>query len=266
MSLLLAGVVTGAIGSVLGLGGGVFLVPALVLWFGIPIQAAAGAGLVAVIATSSAAEAVNVAKEIANIKLGMILETATVCGAITGGFAAAYLPARVLIGIFSVLLAIVTVLLWRGRLSETASSETKGYFPASYKDPALKRTVHYAVRRLDVGMTTAFFAGNLSGLLGVGGGVIKVPVLHLFCGLPMKAAAATSNFMIGLTGAAGAVVYFANGQLELRLSGLVALGVLAGSTGGAWVSRYLPGNTIRKAFSLLTLGLSLLMLRRSLGL
>lgn len=267
-ALLLAGAATGAIGALLGLGGGVFLVPALVLWFGIDIQAAAGAGLVAIIATSNAAAAVNLGKGIVNVELGMVLETATVAGAITGGFAAAFLPARLLIGLFALLLALITVLLWRDKNIETDAvvSPEEGLFPASYEDPALRRTVRYAVRRLGAGMGTAFFAGNLSGLLGIGGGVVKVPVLHLFCGVPMKAAAATSNFMIGVTGAAGAVVYFANGQLDMRLCGVVALGVLAGSTGGAWASRLIPGKNIRKGFALLTLGLSLLMLRRSLGL
>lgn len=266
-ALLLAGAATGAVGAILGLGGGVFLVPALVLGFGVPIHAAAGAGLVAVIATSSAAAAVNVGKGIVNVELGMILETATVAGAITGGFAAAFLPARLLIGLFSVLLAAITVLLWRDRPSgdDDSAAETTGRFPASYEDPALGRRVRYAVRRLDVGMGTAFLAGNLSGLLGIGGGVVKVPVLHLFCGMPMKAAAATSNFMIGVTGAAGAVVYFANGQLDMRLSGLVTLGVLAGSTVGARAARRLTGRSVRKSFALLTLGLSVLMLRRSLG-
>ena len=267
-ALLITGAVTGAIGAILGLGGGVFLVPALVLGFGIPIHSAAGAGLVAVIATSCAAAAINVKKGLVNIELGIVLETATVLGAITGGFAAAYLPAKILIGVFSVLLACMTALLWRDRIteSESSKSDSQGVFPASYHDPALKKTVDYAVHRLDIGMITAYFAGNLSGLLGIGGGVVKVPVLHIVCRMPMKAAAATSNFMIGVTGAAGAVVYFANGKLDLRLSGLVAIGILLGSTGGALISQRLSGRAVRKAFAVLTLVLSILMMRRSLGL
>lgn len=265
--LFLAGGATGAIGAILGLGGGVFLVPALVLFFDVPIRAAAGAGLVAVIATSSAAAAINTGRGWVNIRLGMVLETATVAGAITGGFLAALLPARIVIGAFGTLLAAVTILLWRDKPGRGAAGdgEPKGRFIEEFHDPALGRVVRYGVRRLEAAMGTAFFAGNLSGLLGVGGGVIKVPVLHLFCGMPIKAAAATSNFMIGVTGAAGAVVYAMHGELDPALSGVVALGVLAGSTLGAKIAPRLPSRGIRRAFALLTLILAVQMLRRSLG-
>jgi uncharacterized membrane protein YfcA len=263
--LLVTGAATGTVGAILGLGGGVFLVPALVLAFGVPIQAAAGAGLVAVVATSCAAASVNVKKGIVNVELGLVLETATVLGAVTGGFAAAHLPANILVGVFAALLALITALLFRDKAGQDdAAVHATGAFPARYKD--MGREVKYGVDRIGAGMGTAFAAGNLSGLLGVGGGVIKVPVLHLFCGMPMKAAAATSNFMIGVTGATGAVVYFANGKLDLTLSGLVTLGVLAGSTLGAWASKHLSGRAVRKAFAVLTFFLSILMLRRSLGL
>ncbi|OIO07373.1 MAG: hypothetical protein AUJ52_10450 [Elusimicrobia bacterium CG1_02_63_36] len=265
--LFASGAFTGTLGAILGLGGGVFLVPALVLGFGVPIRDAAAAGLVAVIATSSAAAAVNTGRGLVNIRLGMVLETATVSGAVAGGVAAAFLPARVIIGVFGALLAAVTVLLWREPAAhDPDAADSDGLFPDEYHDPSLGRTVRYSVRRIGAAMGTAFFAGNLSGLLGVGGGVVKVPVLHLFCGMPIKAAAATSNFMIGVTGAAGAVTYAMHGGLDSSLCGIVALGVLSGSTAGARIAPHLPARAIRRVFALLTLLLSIQMLRRSLGL
>ena len=256
-ALLLAGfgAFAGLTGTLLGVGGGVFLIPALVLWGGVDLAHAVAAGLVAVIATSSAAGSVNVERGTANMRLGMVLETTTVLGALTGGFSAALIPARWLIGLFAVLLAAVTVLLWRGRGTGTDGQDAgpaDGVLGASYHDAAAGREVAYSVVRLPAGLAASFIAGNLSGLLGIGGGVIKVPVLHLYCGMPMKAAAATSNFMIGVTAAAGAVVYLARGAFEPALTAAVVLGVLAGSAAGSAVNRRVGDAHIRRVFALLT--------------
>ncbi len=264
--LLAAGAATGMIGSILGIGGGIFLVPALVLWFDVPIAHAAGAGLVAVIATSSAASASNIKKGTANMPLGLVLETSTVLGAITGGLLAAHSPDRAVIGVFGALLAAITVLLWRDPVEDCAkAAPARGALGGEYYDASERRTVRYGVRRMPAALSAGFLAGNLSGLLGVGGGVLKVPVLHLWCGVPMKAAAATSNFMIGVTAAAGAIVYFGHGRLDATLSATVALGVLAGSTLGAKTAGRLRDPWVRRAFAVLTLFLGLQMLRRALG-
>ncbi len=266
LPLLAAGAATGLIGSILGIGGGIFLVPALVLWFDVPIAHAAGAGLVAVIATSTAASASNVKKGTANMPLGLVLETTTVLGAITGGLLAAHSPERAVIFVFGILLAVISLLLWRDPAKDSAkTAPARGVLGGEYYDPAERRTVRYGVRRMPTALSAGFFAGNLSGLLGVGGGVLKVPVLHLWCGVPMKAAAATSNFMIGVTAAAGAIVYFGHGRLDAPLSATVALGVLAGSTIGARTAGRLRDQWLRRGFSALTLFLALQMLRRALG-
>ena len=265
-ALLAAGAVTGLLGAVLGIGGGVFLVPALVLWFQVDMTQAVAAGLVAVIATSSAAASVNVERGTANMPLGLVLENATVLGALCGSFLAAFLAPELLIGLFGALLAVVTALLWRGPAGGPALPGGKdGVLGGSYYDPAAGRTVSYSVRRLGAGLGVSFVAGNLSGLLGVGGGVLKVPVLHLYCGMPMKAAAATSNFMIGVTAAAGALVYFGRGEVDPVLSGTVALGVLGGSLFGTALSGRLRDRSVRRAFALLTFTLSVQMLRRAFG-
>lgn len=269
LALFAAGIFTGALGALLGLGGGVFLVPALVLWFGADISHAAGAGLVAVIATSCAGAAVNVDKGIANMRLGLVLELSTVLGALCGGVLAAYLPARTLIALFGALLAGIGILLWRDGQDEAENggdaAAEPGPLGGSYYDPAAGRVVSYAFRRLSAALGAGFAAGNLSGLLGVGGGVLKVPVMHLYCGMPMKAAAATSNFTIGVTAAAGAIVYFARGALDPLLSAVVALGVLLGSQGGLHLSARLRDRSVRRAFALVAALLAFGMLRRALG-
>lgn len=263
-ALLAAGAATGTLGALLGVGGGVFLVPALVLWFGVPMGQAAASGLIAVIATSSAAASSNVENGVANMRLGMAMETVTVLGALTGGIAAAHLPARLLIGLFGVLLASVGVLLWRDKAPDRDRTERpRGPLDGRYYDPALERVVGYSVRRLPAGLAASFAAGNLSGLLGVGGGIIKVPALHLLCGVPIKAAAATSNFTIGVTATAGALLYAARGDMDPTVSGIVTLGVMAGSAGGAALSRRLPDRSIRKAFALLTALLATQMLSKA---
>lgn len=264
--LAAAGVATGLIGTVLGVGGGVFLVPALVLWMGVDMGGAAAAGLVAVIATSSAAGSVNVRRGTANMRLGLVLETATVGGALCGGVAAAHLPDRAVVGLFGLLLAAVTVLLWRTDSGSEAPPEADapiGALGGDYHEESTGRRVRYPFRRLPAALGVSFFAGNLSSLLGVGGGIVKVPVLHLFCGMPVKAAAATSNFMIGVTAAAGALVYFGRGAIDLPLSGAVALGVLAGTAAGSHVNRRIGDAAVRRAFALLTAFLALQMLRRA---
>jgi len=219
-----------------------------------------------VIATSTAAASVNVVKGTANIRLGLVLETATVVGALTGGFAAAYILPQILIGVFGLLLLIISVLLWRDKLKDKSKSAARaGSLGGEYYDEAAKKTVVYTPQRLPAGLAAGFTAGNLSGLLGVGGGVLKVPILHLYCGIPMKAAAATSNFMIGITAATSAIIYFNRGDIDPFLSSVVALGVLSGSLLGAKFGGKIKDRNLRKAFALLTLFLGAQMLRRSLG-
>lgn len=267
MALLLAafGAVAGLLGTLLGVGGGVFLIPALVLWAGVDLPHAVSAGLVAVIASSSSAGSVNVGRGTANMRLGMVLEPATVLGALTGGFSAALIPVRGLIALFAALLASVTVLLWRGRAEEDdgAAPAAQGVLSATYYDAAAGRDVTYSVTRLPTALAASFFAGNLSGLLGIGGGVVKVPVLHLFCGIPMKAAAATSNLMIGVTAAAGAVVYLARGAFEPAVTAAVTLGVLAGSEFGSRVNRKIRDANVRRVFAALTAFLTVQMAWRA---
>jgi uncharacterized membrane protein YfcA len=263
--LVLAGAGAGLLGAVLGIGGGVFLIPTLVLFFHLPMINAVAAGLAAIIATSSAVASVNVERGTANMRLGMVLELATVAGALLGSLYAALIAARVLIGLFGALLALVSVLLWRRSApvhDETAASAA-GPLDGEYDDPASGRRVAYRVKRLPVGLGVSFGAGALSGMLGIGGGVFKVPALHLFCGVPMKASAATSNFMIGVTGAASAFLYFSRGDMLPRPTACIVLGVLAGSLAGTRLNKSLKDSAVRRAFAALTVILSIQMLRKA---
>ena len=243
----------GLLGSLVGVGGGVIVVPALTLLLGVDIRHAIAASIVAVVATSSSAASMYVRERIANIRLGMLLETATVLGAVCGASVAALLPVRGLFVLFGCVLVWTTWNMLRkkhGRrrnlsvdpLAERLSLST------SYFDPAEGREVAYRVGRTKIGLCAGYVAGVLSGILGIGGGVIKVPVMNLAMGLPIKAATATSNFMIGMTAAAGAAVYFARGDISFFVAAPVAVGVICGAKIGSRLLGSLRGGVIKAIF------------------
>jgi len=275
--LLLTGSAIGVLGAILGIGGGVFIVPALVLIFNIPVHHAIATSIVSVIATSSAATSTNVEKGLVNMRLGMTLEIGTVLGAMSGALTAEWLSEATLLRIFSVVLLVGAALLgWKSGKGETSKSSTDlqvrhqgesgvntgspndapeelGLLGASFYDPAEGRQISYRVRKAPLGFLASLVAGNLSGLLGVGCGFINVPMIHLVCGVPMKAATATSTFMIGVTGAASAFIYFGRGEVRPALTTAVILGVLVGSFTGAVISHRLPGRLIQAIFAVFLL-------------
>jgi uncharacterized membrane protein YfcA len=269
--LILAGVGPGILGALLGTGGGVFLIPLLVLAFDVPMHYAIATSIVSVIATSSAAASTNVEQGTANMRLGMTLEIATALGAILGGLTAAWLSAPVLEVLFSCVLLPTAWFMWRGRedadrhqtpeINATASEvpEPIGRLGGEYVDDALQTKVTYRVDRLWAGLLISFFAGNISGLLGIGGGVFKVPAIHLLCGVPIKAAAATSNFMIGVTAAASAFLYFGRGEVRPALTAAVVLGVLLGTALGSAISRRISATFLRHLFAVLLVVVALQM-------
>lgn len=253
--LLVSGFAAGLIGGLLGLGGGIVIVPILVLLLKVPVHAAVATSLFCVIATSSAAASRNIARGIANVRLGVLLEPLTVTGAIAGGVLAGYLSGSTLITIFAVALVAMAVPMARGEASEADEDVSEIEPPAndalqsSYWDPASREEVTYVPRRLGLARGVSFLAGILSGLLGVGGGVVKVPILVSFCGIPMKAAAATSNFMIGVTAVASAILYYGRGDVLPLVAAPSVLGVFMGSRTSARLAGRLHGRTIRKIFA-----------------
>jgi len=263
---LLAGAGTGVLGAILGTGGGVFLIPLLVLIFGVEMHFAVATSIVTVVATSCAVASANVECGTANMRLGMTLEIATSLGAIAGGLTVAKMNPQILEALFAIVLVPTAIMMWRGRTERAAmtlapaatiptetstSEETLGALGQRYFDPQLGYDVNYRVKNLPGGLGISLIAGILSGMLGIGGGVFKVPALHLLCGMPIKAAAATSNFMIGVTATASAFLYFGRGQVRPAMTAAIVLGVLAGSVIGSLVNQRIGGKVINRTFAVL---------------
>jgi len=236
--ILLSGAAAGFLGSVLGVGGGIILVPLLVLVFGVPIHLAIGTSIMTVIATSSMAGTFNLERGTVNIRLGMLLEVATAVGALFGGVVAGAIRGPVLTVIFGAILQPIAALMWR-----------KGHERPGRGGPPSESD--YRMRRLPVAMALSLAAGTISGLLGTGGGIIKVPALTVFCNVPARVAASTSTFMIGVTAVASAFLYFGRGQVRPALTGVVILGVLGGSALGTQVHQRLRSHQIIRLFALL---------------
>jgi uncharacterized membrane protein YfcA len=224
--------VTGSLGALLGIGGGVFLVPFLNLVLHLPYRESAAISLVTVIATSSAASASPGRLSLVNLRLGMVLEIFTTIGGFSGALLAQRVSDRVLFFTFAVAMALVSLVMIRVRGKRTSSSDPAidvGALGARYHDPDTDAPVAYRMRRLPVAFGVSYLAGVVSSMNGIGGGVLKVPALNAWCGMPMRAAAATSSLMIGATAVVGAIVYFARGQLLAPYAAAAALGVLVGS-------------------------------------
>lgn len=264
----IAGVLAGVMGSMVGLGGGVLIVPALTLFLGVPIHHAIAASVVAVVATSTTTAITYVRDDISNIRLGMTLETATTVGAVLGGLTAAVLSREVLSGIFGVVLIVMSVYLILKQRQigvRPAPAQEVGLFGGRYYDPFLRQEVTYQVRRLPLGLAASFLAGNISGLLGIGGGPIKVPAMTIGMGVPMKAAAATSNFMIGVTACASAYIYYARGMINPLVAVPVALGVTAGAFAGSRLAPRVSGAYLTVALAVILLALAVQMALAAVG-
>jgi uncharacterized membrane protein YfcA len=242
----------GLVGSMLGLGGGVLIIPILTIFLGVPIKTAIGTSIVSVIATSSAAGAVYVSRGMTHTRLGMVLEVATTLGALAGGITAVLISPRWLEGIFGLVLLYVVYSMRRLPSGEGVGQRT-GTLEASYPDPVTSQQVTYGVRRLPYGLGASFLAGNISGLLGIGGGIIKVPIMTLIMGIPLKAAVATSNFMIGVTAATSAVIYYARGYVNPQIAVPTALGVLLGAQLGSRLGSRARSVVLKRMFQALLL-------------
>jgi len=229
------GALTGTLGAALGIGGGVFLVPLLVLGLDVPIRTAAGISLVAVIATSSAVTARSRVRNLINLRLGMLLEVATTTGGLTGGLTTRLVPEHTLIATFAVASAgigIATLSRLRHRNIILDPDADIGWLGSRFHEEESGGLVSYRVRRLPLAFGASFVAGTLSSLLGIGGGVLKVPVLNTWCGVPMRVAAATTAFLVGVTAVSAVPLYYAHGDIVPPLAAAAVLGVLAGSRAG----------------------------------
>jgi uncharacterized membrane protein YfcA len=264
-------VLAGVVGSLVGMGGGVLLVPMLTLAFGLPIQYAIGTSIVAVIATSSGSAAAYVRDHLTNMRVGLFLEMATTIGAISGAFLAVFLVPNLLFVIFGVVLLIAAVPL----VIKIGEELPKGvrddrwakwlHLSGSYPDRRLGREVPYQVTRTPIGLAMMYVAGVLSGLLGIGSGTLKVIAMDTVMRLPMKVSTTTSNFMIGVTAAASAGIYFSRGDIPPLIAAPVALGVLAGAFIGSRLLTCLSNRTLRLIFLPVLAIIAIQMVMRGLG-
>ncbi|HVT79173.1 MAG TPA: sulfite exporter TauE/SafE family protein [Phycisphaerae bacterium] len=246
-------VAAGLFGSLLGLGGGTIVLPALTLLLHIDIRYAIGASVVSVIATSSGAAAAFVKEHMSNLRVAMWLEIGTTAGAITGAYVAGVVNDRVLFIIFGIVLGYSALrMLAKARQVEAQPPADpwadRLQLHDHYFDHVDNRVVHYRVARSRLGLLLMYIAGVVSGLLGIGSGALKVPAMDLAMRLPIKVSTATSNFMIGVTAAASAGVYFARGDINPFIAAPVMLGVLSGATLGSRLLRRIESGMIRALF------------------
>lgn len=252
--LFLVSIFAGVFGSIVGLGGGVVIVPVLTLLLGVDIHFAIGASIVAIIGTSSGAASTYVKDKLTNLRVGMFLEIATTSGAIAGAALAAYVDSSALAFVFGLIL-LATLIPTVTRFGEDipASPELKGLskrlgLTGSYAETD-GRVVHYNATRPEAGLFGMVIAGILSGLLGIGAGAFKVLSMDFAMKLPMKVSTTTSNFMIGVTAAASAGIYYARGDVNPLIVAPVAMGILIGAVVGAKLLVRTRNPTIRKVFA-----------------
>jgi uncharacterized membrane protein YfcA len=257
--MIAGGLAAGVFGSLLGLGGGILIVPLLTLGFDLPLREAVGVSLVSVIATSGASAGVYLQRHVANLRLGMTLEL----------FVAFAIPDQALALLFAGLLTYVGVTMLRGLRPDAAA-------PASALDeePVLQETSStlarlsgpgYRVRHLWPGVGGSIFAGVISALLGVGGGIVKVPVMHLVMGVPLRVATATSNLMIGVTASASAIIYLLRGGIDPYVAGPTVLGVFVGATIGSRSAHRIDVRILRVLFVIVLFYTAWQMLNRGLA-
>lgn len=254
VKILLISIFAGGLGSILGLGGGIIVTPALTLLFGVDIQLAIGASLISVIATSSGAAVAYIRDHITNIRVGMFLEIATTVGAVTGAVIGGIISPNSLYIIFGLLLIYSALAMLQktkqelpGVVALSPAAKTLN-LQGEYYDKALNQQVTYNVDNVYGSFGVMYGAGIISGLLGIGSGSFKVMAMDIFMKLPLKVSSATSNFMMGVTGAASAGIYLFRGDINPAIAAPVALGVLIGATLGARIMQKLKSKTIRKLF------------------
>lgn len=258
ISIVFGGILAGFIGSLTGLGGGTVLVPLLSIFYGVPIVFATGASLISTIATSAGSASAYTKEKIANIKIGVGLEVATTIGAVVGSLLTVYLDHHALTWLIYIIFGVVLLgslipAVKRGQSElppHTRPDWTTRVFELSgkYHDARLKKDVSYNGIRWWLGEIIMFFAGTISGLLGIGSGALKVLGMDWAMNLPMKVTTTTSNFMIGITAATGSSIYWYEGYIQLFLAAAAAIGVLLGSFVGAKILVRITNKDIRWIF------------------
>ena len=266
-AVVAAGAIAGGLGSLLGIGGGVFLVPLLHVGFGVDFSVAAATGLLTVIATSRAVSAGTAGRTLINLRLGMLLEVASAAGGLAAGYTVERMSKHTLYVMFAIVTAAIAILMV-SRLDKRnvlEASADPGPLGGRFHDEDSGREIVYRVKRLSLGMLASLLAGAVSGTLGIGGGILKVPILNAWCGVPMRAAAATSALMIGVTAAASAPQYFARGEINPPIAAAAVLGVLLGSRAGLLFGTRARVKWLKLLMAVVLAAVSILYFQRALG-
>lgn len=246
--LLAGGAGAGLFGALLGLGGGVLIVPFLTLVLDLPLRVAVGTSLVAVIVTSGASAGVYLERHVANLRLGMMLELFSATGALIGGLVAFAISQQALATLFVALLVYTAAAMVRRGIAERHAGGVPVGAPEREPGPSAGGEAGARPHGLGVGIVGSAFAGVVSALLGVGGGIVKVPVMHLGMGLPLRTATSTSNLMIGVTASASAVIYFMRGGIEPLITAPTVVGVFIGASIGTRVAHCIEIGYLRWLF------------------
>ncbi len=229
--ITLAGLMIGTFASMLGIGGGLLIVPTLTLFLHFPIKHAIGVSLIGVSATSLMAASNYLRAGLVDVELGITLESSTILGALVGGIVSGHLSNRLLYLLFSILVIYTSVVMWRGKKVKEVENGEYSNYPA--------------------GIGFSFFAGIASAVLGIGGGVLKVPIMNILMNVPVKVAVATSSFMIGMTAVTGVFPYIERGEADPVVAAAIVVGTLLGAYVGSKIMRKMPTNILRKAFAVL---------------
>lgn len=263
-----AGIGAGAFGALVGVGGGLIIVPLLTIVLGVEVHHAIAASLLGVIAVSATASGPYLTSGLADRRLGLTLLVSTAIGGIVGGYTAGLLDGRSLTAIFSLVLVMVAVQMLRGRSRpavEAIEPPARLEFDASYLEPTTGLEVAYRARRVGPAALVSVLAGSVSGLLGIGGGVVNVPTMNVLMGVPIRVATTTSTYMLGATAAAGAVLYLGRGEIDPLLAGPVVVGVVVGARLGATQSRRVPQTMLTAIFVAVAAVFAVQMLLRAAG-
>lgn len=263
---LIAAVGAGAFGALVGVGGGLILVPLLTIALGVPVQQAVAVSLLGVIAVSTTASASYLSAGLVDRRAGLTLLVATALGGVSGGYIAGYLDPRAIAALFGLVLMAVALEMLRSRREparDLTGAPGGAEFDSSYVEPTTGMQVAYRARRIWSATFVSLFAGALSGLLGIGGGVVNVPTMNILMGIPIRVATTTSTYMLGATAAASALLYASRGEVDFALAAPVVVGVFLGGRSAARFQRRVPQQALALAFAVVAAFFAVQMLLRA---
>jgi len=267
LGILLFTAVAGILGSMVGLGGGVFIVPVLSMFFGIPLKTAIATSAVAVIVNSLGGSSIYLKHRMTNVRLGLFLELTTAAGAIVGGLIVVLVAPSVLRVVLGFALLCMGLAMFRQQRQgePVLGGPDRMQLAKRYHDPATGGEIDYVPQRLPVGVGAASFAGVISGMLGIGCGAVNVPIMNAIMRVPVKAAAATSMFMVGITISASVFIYYDHHIIDLSVTVPAVIGVLLGSRAGAMLSRHTRSVVLVRILVLILAYLAVSMLLKGFG-